>query len=364
MKKILILANNDVGLYNFRKELILELQKQGFKIVIALPYGEKVDLLTVMGCEFINTPLNRRGMNPLTDLTLVHKYIKIIKQIKPDLVITYTIKPNIYGGIACRIQKTKYAVNITGLGTTFQKENGIKMLVVFLYKIALKKAKVCFFENKGNKEVFIKEGIVPARKTRVLNGAGVNLEEFPYTPYPEELGEIHFLFIGRIMKEKGVDELFNAAKRIRKEYPNTCFDIVGPLEDNYKAMVDRLVQEDIIHYHGDQSDVRPYIKKCHCLVLPSYHEGMSNVLLEGAAMGRPLITSDIHGCREAVENNQSGILITPQNVHSLYGALKEFIKLEHSEKTEMSKNSLMHIFRKFDKKIIVCETINALMEVI
>lgn len=360
MKRILILANNDIGLYNFRKELIQELQKKEFKIIIALPYGKKVDLLKNMGCEYINTPLNRRGTNPLTDLKLLYKYIKIIKQKKPNQVITYTIKPNIYGGIACRFLKIKYAANITGLGTVFQKENWKKKLVIFLYKSALKKAKVCFFENKENEQVFIKEGIIPIEKTCVLNGAGVNLEEFPFTRYPEESGEIRFLFIGRIMKEKGVDELFKVAKRIREENPNVYFDIVGPLEDNYKAIIDKLIQEDVINYHGYQSDVRPFIKRCHCVVLPSYHEGMSNVLLEGASMGRPLITNNIHGCLETVDNRVSGFLVKVRDSKDLYKKIKEFIKLPYIEKKNLGKCGRNHIKTFFDKRKIIEKTIERL----
>ena len=217
-KKILILANLDVGLYKFRKALIKELIDQGNEVYISLPKGMLVQNLKEMGCHFIETPVDRRGINPATDLKLMMRYFNILGKIKPDLVITYTIKPNIYGGIAARFKRIPYAVNITGLGTAFQNENMIKKLVVFLYKLSCKKAKTIFFENEGNKQVFIENNIIKESRSCTLPGAGIDLDEYKMTPYPEESRNIRFLFIGRVMKEKGVEELFKAAKNIKKIY--------------------------------------------------------------------------------------------------------------------------------------------------
>ena len=201
-KKILILANLDVGLYKFRKALIKELLEQGNEVYIALPKGLLVEKLENMGCHFIETPVDRRGINPATDFKLMMRYFKMIRKIHPDLVITYTIKPNIYGGLAARIKRIPYAVNITGLGTAFQSENMIKKLVVFLYKLSCKKAKTVFFENAENKQVFLKNKIIKEVQTCLLPGAGIDLDEYKMTPYPEESRNIRFLFIGRVMKEK------------------------------------------------------------------------------------------------------------------------------------------------------------------
>ena len=260
MKRILILANFDVGLYKFRKELIQELLNQGNEVYISLPDGELVRNLERMGCKFVNTAVDRRGINPKTDAKLMLFYCKLIKRLHPDMVITYTIKPNIYGGLMCRMLRVPYVVNITGLGTAFQSESAVKKLVTFLYKIALKKAKVVFFENIGNKQTFLDLNILKEKQTCVLNGAGVNLAEYPFCEYPSG-EEIRFLFIGRVMKEKGVDELFEVAKKIKKEYSNVFFDIVGPMEDNYKERIDKLVKNGIIEYHGYQEDVKPFIQK-------------------------------------------------------------------------------------------------------
>lgn len=359
MKKILILANNDVGLYKFRKELIQELLNQGNTIYIALPDGTLVRELEKIGCKFINIIIDRRGINPKKDAKLILTYKKLIKKIQPDLVITYTIKPNIYGGIVSRILNIPYAINITGLGTAFQSDGYIKKIVTFLYKVALKKANIVFFENIENQKNMIDLRIVKKDKTCVLNGAGVNTDEYYFCKYPKDEG-VRFLFIGRIMKEKGVDELFEVAEKIKKEYDNIYFDIVGPMEDNYKNQVNKLVDKKVINYYGYQEDVRPIIKKCHCFVLPSYHEGMANTLLEAGAMGRPLITSKIHGCMETVEEGINGFLVEAKNSQQLYSTLKRFYLCDYSKKIKMGEESRKLILEKFEKKNVVSYTLKKL----
>lgn len=354
--KILVLANDNIGLYKFRKQLLEELIKKN-EVFISLPNGDCIPLLQNIGCKFIDTYVDRRGINPITDLKLLLNYLSILRKVKPDLVITYTIKPNLYGGIVSRFLKVPYAMNITGLGTAFQNENLIKKLVCFLYKIASKKAKVVFFENKGNKEVFIQNKLIREEQAYQLNGAGVNLEDYPFTSYPDK-EETRFLFIGRVMKEKGIDELFEVASKIKEEYSNVFFDIVGPMEDNYKDVLDDLASKGIIQYHGFQNDIKPFVEKSHCFVLPSYHEGMANTLLECASMGRPLITSNIHGCKEAINNN--GFVCNVKDSEDLYLKVKEFINLSYEDKKQLGLNSRKHIEEVFDKKKVVEETIRRL----
>lgn len=361
MKKILILANFDVGLYKFRKELIQELLDQGNIVYISLPDGELVRHLEDMGCKFINTVIDRRGINPKIDAKLMMFYGKLIKKVRPDIVITYTIKPNIYGGIMCRFFRVPYAVNITGLGTAFQSKGMVKKIVTILYKIALKKAKVVFFENVENRQTMLDLHIVKKEKTCVLNGAGVNLKEYPFCEYPPE-GETSFLFIGRVMKEKGVDELLETAEKIKAEYEDVHFDIVGPMEDNYKERIDELVANGIIKYHGYQEDVKPFIERCHCFVLPSYHEGMANTLLEAAAMGRPLITSRIHGCMEAVEEGKNGYLVEVKDVESLCEHIRKFYLFSYDKRRKMGVTSRKYIEKKFDKANVVKKTIEKVLD--
>lgn len=354
--KILVLTNNDIGLYNFRKELLQQLIQAGNEVYISLPYGEKVKLLEDMGCIYIKSDLDRRGINPLTDIRLFIRYLCIIKSIKPDKVITYTIKPNIYGCLACRLKKVKAYANITGLGTAFQGDGLLNRLVTFMYKIALKKVEIVFFENKGNRDIIVHKNIIEKEKTCCLNGAGVNLQEYPFTEYPEE-GSIRFLFIGRVMKEKGIDELFEAAERIKQKYENVYFDIVGPIEDHYEDKLRYYEEKKVIAYHGLQTDVKPFIRESHCFVLPSYHEGMANTLLESGAMGRPLITSNIHGCLEAVEDGKTGYLCNVKDADDLYIKIEQFIELPYEKKKEMGKLSHEHVADVFDKWKVVEKTI-------
>lgn len=358
--KVLIAANNDVGLYKFRKELIEELLCKGNEVYISLPKGELVKPLEKLGCHFIDTSIDRRGINLKKDLKLLLFYRRLLHQLNPDLVITYTIKPNIYCGIACQLMKTNYTINITGLGTAFQKQGILKRIIILLYRYACKKAKTVFFENYGNYQMLLSNRIVTEDQSVILPGAGVNLEEYPFTQYPSSDDGYRFLFIGRVMQEKGIDELFEVAKRIKKERTDTYFDIVGPMEDDYEYKIKQLEEEEIISYYGYQEDVRPFIKQAHCFILPSWHEGMANTLLESASMGRPLITSHIHGCMEVVEEGKNGFLVSVRSVDELYRSINKFLQLSDNEKKSFGYESRKLVEKIFDKKNVVKKTMEAL----
>lgn len=359
-KRILVLANNDVGLYRFRKDLLAALLGAGHEVYISLPDGGFISELVQLGCRFIDTPIERRGMNPIHDSKLFHQYRAILKEVKPDLVLTYTIKPNIYGGLACRMAHIPYAVNITGLGSAIENGGWLKKFVLALYKPALKGARAIFFENTGNRDTLAATGVVPRGRDAVLNGAGVNLDDYPYQSYPQE-GPVRFLFVGRVMREKGVDELFAAAKRMKQEYGDGVeFHIVGSFEEGYKPLMDELEQAGVVKYHGYQSDMKRFYAMASCVVLPSYHEGMSNVLLEAAASGRPLITSDISGCREAVEDGVSGYLCPAKDANALYGAMQRVMELSVEQRSEMGCRGRERMEQRFRKTAVVAETIKHL----
>ena len=359
-KRILVLANNDVGLYRFRKDLLASLLGAGHEVYISLPDGDFVPELVQLGCRFMDTPIERRGMNPLHDSKLFRQYRAMLKKVQPDLVLTYTIKPNIYGGLACRMAHIPYAVNITGLGSAIENGGWLKKFVLALYKPALKGARVVFFENAGNRDTLAATGVVPKGRDVVLSGAGVNLKDYPYQSYPQK-GAVRFLFVGRVMHEKGVDELFAAAKRMKQEYGDDVeFHIVGSFEEGYKPLMDELEQAGVVKYHGYQSDMKRFYAMASCIVLPSYHEGMSNVLLEAAASGRPLITSDIPGCREAVEDGVSGYLCPAKDADALYEAMRRFVELPENCRGELGRRGRERMEQRFSKTAVVAETIKHL----
>lgn len=357
-KKVLILTNSSGGLYNFRKELISEMEKD-CDVLASAPQDKWSENLTELGCEFIETPVDRRGINPIKDLLLFIRYIKLIKNTKPDMVLTYTIKPNLYGGLAARLLKVPYAANITGLGTAFQTKGAIRRMFVAMYKIAMKKCKVVFFENTGNCRTFLDEKIVSEKQACVLNGAGVNLEHYSQSPYAAD-GPMQFLFIGRIMREKGVNELFDAVKKLHDDGEGCTLNLVGGYEENYIDRIKSGEAEGWLKYHGPQEDVRPFYAAAHALVLPSYHEGMSNVLLEAGASGTPIITSNIHGCMEAVDEGVSGLLCEPKNADSLYETLKKFLALPYEVRRNMAEASHKYVSERFDKNIVVRSTVERL----
>lgn len=358
-KRIVILANQSGGLYDFRKDLMIALQEKA-EVYAVVPHNDRWDELQVLADCVIELPIDRRGMNPARDAKLLGQYRAILKRLRPDLVLTYTIKPNIYGGLACRKLHIPYAVNITGLGSAIENGGWLKRFVLTLYKPVLAGAKVVFFENAGNRDTLAAAGVVPRGRDVVLHGAGVNLEDYPCQPYPQE-GAVRFLFVGRVMHEKGVDELFAAAKRMKQTYGDGVeFHIVGSFEEGYKPLMDELERSGVVKYHGYQSDMKRFYAMADCVVLPSYHEGMSNVLLEAAASGRPLITSDIPGCREAVEPGVSGYLCPARDADALYAAMRRFAELPHAQRAAMGCCGRERMERQFGKTAVVAETIKHL----
>lgn len=351
--KYLVLTNNSGGLYRFRKDLMKRFIADGHIVYAVTPFDNSVDELKEIGIRLVELKMNRRGVNPLQELALFSSYWRLIKAIHPDMIITYTIKPGIYGGLLARKAKIPYAVNITGLGTTFQRKGILRTAIVKLWRNALKSAKCVFFENEENAQVFLKLNIVNKSKIHILRGAGVNLEDFPYTEYPVSDEQIHFLFIGRVMKEKGIDELLTAMQQLRLKYENIILDVVGWCEEDYETKLKQLQDKGVIQYFGFQQDVTPFISKAHAFVLPSYHEGMANTLLEAAAMGRPLITSNIHGCMEAVNDGVTGFLCEPKDAQSLSRQMERFIVLTYKEKCNMGKAAHNYVANLFDKQKVV-----------
>jgi galacturonosyltransferase len=353
--KVLVLGNSSAGIVKFRKKLIETLKEKGHTVVIATKLDVCVQELFDMECEIIEVEMDRRSINILGEFKLYRTYKKIIEHVKPDIIITYTIKPNIYCGMIARRKRIKYFCNITGLGTVFHSSKILKQIAVFLYKFALKKANMVFFENKENKIIFVQNNIVPEEKTFVLNGAGVDIEEYSYCPL-QKSDQTNFLFIGRIMKEKGINELLSAMKNISEKNKKVKLFVVGSYEESYEEIIEQYQKSGVVEYFGWLDDVKPLIEKSHCVILPSYHEGMSNTLLEAAAMGRPLITSNISGCKETVIEGISGLLVEPKKIEDLEEKISQFLRLSFNEQEIMGMHGRKHMEESFDKNKIVGQT--------
>ena len=352
-KNILILSNNINGLYSFRREVILAIAQEGYQVYISIPDFEssRVEYFKENDCHIIPTRFNRRGTNPLADIKLVMTYCRQIKRLKPVAVLTYTIKPNVYGGMACRLCDIPLLANVTGLGDAVENGGWLQKLTIILYKIGIGNAKRVFFQNQSNRDFCIRHGIADERSI-LLPGSGVNLKHHVLQPYPED-GVIRFLYIGRIMRDKGSEELFEAAKAITAKYNNVEFQILGSVEGDYHTKLEELVSQGIIKFLGHTLDVRPYIGQAHCTIMPSYHEGMSNVNLESAANGRPVITTDVPGCRETVDDNVTGFLVEPKSTESLINGIKRFLALSYEQKKTMGQNARKKVEKDFGRDIVV-----------
>lgn len=353
MKSIMILSNHHSYTYNFRKEVIEKFLTNGYKVYVVLPYGEKVELLKDMGCEFIQINLDRRGMNPLKDGLLFLKYLHIINTKKPSAVLSYTIKPNLYGGLACRILNVAFFPNVTGLGSFVNSGRFTKKIILNVLKTSLKKAQCIFFQNEENYTYF-KENKLINNDYRVIPGSGVNISEFEKIPYPINDGQINFLFISRIMKEKGIEHYLEAAKYLKSKYSNLSFHVLGFCEENYEEVLKRHEKQEIIKYHGMQNDVRKFIAFSHCTVHPTFYpEGMSNVLLESAASARPIITTNRSGCKEIVDNEKNGFIVEERNTKSLIEKIELFLELSYKDKKEMGEKGRVKIENEFNREFIV-----------
>ncbi len=355
MKRVLVAINFDEGLYNFRKELLEAFVAAGYETHIAVPDGEYIARFQEMGCIFHDTAaLNRRGINPLQELSLIRVYGRIMDEVMPDAVLTYTIKPNVYMGFLCGRRKIPYITTITGLGTAVDGKGPLQLFAQRLYKNALKRAAVVFFQNEANEKIFARLGIAPGRH-RMLPGSGVNLRRFACQEFPQG-GTTGFLFISRIMKEKGIEEYLDAAETIHKRHPETRFRILGFMEDDYtgRERFERLRQEGVIEFMGSVEDVIPYIRDSQCLIHPScYPEGMSNVCLESAACGRAVITTDRPGCRETVRDGISGFLIREHDSPDLIDKIERFLALSLEERKSLGQNGRKYMEERFDRDIVV-----------
>ena len=351
--KILVLANFGLGLYKFRKELLEKLVSNHDEVFVSFPFDEYyVPKIKELGCTYIETDYDRKGTNPVADLKLMNEYRKILKEKRPDVVLTYTIKPTVYGGMACQLEKIPYIVNITGLSAATENGGLIGKIVVMLYRIGLRKASKVFFQNETNRDFMVDNGIVRC-ENEIIPGSGVNLKQYEVFDYPDE--PCQFAFIGRITETKGIGFYLEAAKKLKEKYPETVFHVCGGFdEDDYKEKISEFDKDGIIRYHGIVDDMKQIYKNIHCTVLPTFYaEGMSNVLLESLACGRPIITTDRPGCKEIVDDGANGFIVKQKDADDLAEKMEKFICLDHESKRQMGISGRNKVERQFDRNIVI-----------
>lgn len=355
-KLVCLMTNHDDDIYCFRKELIEGLISDGYEVLISCPYGEKLELMKDINFKYCDVKIDRRGTNVLADLKLVLHYHKMLKEYKPDIVLTYTAKPNVYGSLAASWLKIPYINNVTGLGSVINKKGILRSLIMLLFRNSYKRSSCIFFQNRENMELALKQRFVKG-DYKLIPGSGVNTERFPLQPYPNDSDTIVFNYIGRVLKDKGVDDYIEAAKRIKKNYPNTEFNIIGfiePTEKYYEDDLKQLQDQGIIMYRGSQKDVKPWIERSHAIIHPStYGEGMSNVLLENASSGRFLITTDNPGCQETVVDGKSGFIYHGGDVDALVKTVERFLDLSNETRKAMGIAGRKYVEDKFSRVIVV-----------
>ncbi len=353
MSKIVILTNSITGLRSFRIEVMKKFRDEGHDVKIYCPEHSETDEFTEIGCRvsFVKN-IQRRGTSILTDIKLFFEYLTILHKEKPDIVFSYTIKPNIYGALACELLGIPCAPNITGLGSAVENGGKLQLLTVFLYKAAFLRVKKVFFQNRENMEFFERKRIARGRH-ELLPGSGVNLEKFTLLEYPPD-DEIHFAFISRIMKEKGADQYLEAAEYIKKKYPNTVFHVCGACEEAYEEKLRELHEKGIINYHGRLRDIREIHNVIHCTIHPTYYpEGMSNVLLESCASGKAIITTNRSGCREIVDDGINGYVVEQKNTQDVIEKIEKFLSLSYEEKRNLGIAGRKKVEKEFDRNIVI-----------
>ena len=359
-KKILFLATHFISLYSTRRELIQELCEQGYDVYLSLPESDDNKFFTDLGCKILPIKVDRRGTNPFKDIFVILNYFKTIRKFKPDIILSYEIKPNIYGGFVNRFLRNpktrkKYfqVCNITGTGATFLEDDFLSKFCKFLYKISVKHTSLVYFQNPMDKEFFVKNKMVKSNFA-LLPGSGVNLNQFSLKELPKD-DEVGFIFIARVMKLKGIDEYLEAAQKIKEKYSNVKFYIAGfNEEENYMRIIDEYDDKGIVEYLGFRSDIVNCIEKCHCTVLPSHGgEGVPNVLLESAAMGRACIGSKIAGTVDVIEDGKTGYLFTAKNSDELAAVIEKYLMLSYQEKVQMGLRGRERMENIFDRNIVI-----------
>ena len=368
--KVIISANTSWNLVNFRSGLIRALVCAGYEVIAVAPNDRYVPKLKELGCQVVELPIDMHGRHVGRDLLLFLRYFMIMRKHMPNIYLGFTVKPNIYGSMAANFYGVAVVNNIGGLGAVFSRKSGwLVYLLRILYRGALSRSHKIFFQNQDDHLKFIKERIINNQLTDQLPGSGIDLEWFSYMPkIMADNNRLQFLLSARMLWDKGVSEYIMAARILRIDYPNIKFILLGFIDEKNpsaisRSQMDKWVKEGIIEYHGVSDDVKIEIDKVDCVVLPSYYrEGVPHALLESAAVGRPIITTDSVGCRETVDDKISGYLCRPQDAVDLSEKMKLILKLDHKQRVIMGQYAREKMKYEFDEKIVIQKYLEVVQE--
>ncbi len=345
-KKIAFVANSTWNIYNFRLALIKAFLKKGFQVIVIAPVDEYIHYLNkTPGLTHIPLKhLSRKSKNPLKDISLFLELWNIYKKHQPDLIIHYTVKPNIWGNFAACFSRIPSVCVVTGLGYSFLHQRSLRNFTELLYRISFRLAQAVIFKNKDDRSLFIEKQIVKREQAYTVPGSGVNIKHFSPRKFSPSDNRKVFTFIGRLLYDKGIVEFVEAAKRVHQKCPNADFWVIGDIDEGNpsfvsKAQLVRWIENKTICYYGIELDVRPVISQSDCIVLPSYREGLSMVLLEAMAMGKPVITTDTPGCRQTVDSGKNGFLVPVKNSEALALAIETYCNLSETQTRQMGQHS-------------------------
>jgi len=362
--KVAIVVNTSWNIYNYRLGLVKALIAEGHEVYAIAPHDEFSDSLIEVGCKYIPVKMDNWGTNVFKDLKLIYDFQKIYKSLKPDVIFHFTIKPNIYGTIAARLLNISSISNVSGLGTVFMKENFVTKLVKKMYEIAFRFPEKIFFQNEDDIAFFKKHALVKEDKIEIVPGSGVNTDHFVPNGHQKN-GKFTFLMVSRMLYDKGVVEYIEARKQIQDNGRVIEFQLLGGIDPGHvrgipEEDINDWVDKGLVNYLGTAKDVRPYIDKADCVVLPSYREGTPRTLLEAASMAKPLLATDVPGCNNVVEDNVNGLLCKAKDVDDLADKMKQMIKASDEELLKFGENARSMVKSRFDEKIVIKQYIKTL----
>ena len=366
--KLLMSVNTSWNIVNFRAGLVRGLQAQGYEVVVAAPRDRFSDAIERdLGCRFVDLPMRGHSRSPATDLALFSRFVRTMRIVRPDAFLGYTVKPNVFGSLAAQLAGVPCINNIAGLGSIFNETGPTARIVAALYRLALRRSKRVFFQNSDDLDLFVTRGLARPEQASLLPGSGIDTVHFQAAPRRRDRKSVFtFVLVGRLLKEKGLAELADATRSVRREHPDVRVWVAGPLDSRNPASIapqamKRWVDEGLFEYLGVLDDVRPVLEEADCVVLPSYYrEGTPRALLEAAAMGRPIITTDMPGCRDVVDDGVNGFLVPPREIPALAGRMAAMVKASTDEIAQMGQRSRNKAMRQFDEQLVIDRYLAAL----